>query len=254
MASELRTIIVDDDYKACQNMKLLIEKHCPDLKYVGEAYTVKDAAALVTKEKPELVFLDMRMGSERGFELFKLADLSNCKVIIASAYEEFAIDAFEFSAIDYLLKPINAKRLQGAVKKAKQEIEDHNNEKSGYHSLIHEIQEIKKSTSTPHRVSIPTIFGSVFLDYTAIIRCEADRNYTRIFMTDNKTVMSSKNLSEIQSLLPESVFQRIHHSHIINLNFMVEYHKGKQGYVVMSDESEIPISQNKKSSFLDRLS
>lgn len=250
----IRTIIVDDDFKACQNMKFLIEGHCPELEYLGEAHSIKEAAKLIKKEIPQLIFLDMRMGSERGFELFDHVDLTNCKVIVASAYEEFAVDAFEFSAVDYLLKPINAGRLRDAVKKAKDEIENQGNEKSGYQSLIYELQEIKKSTSIPNRISIPTIFGSVFLDYTSIIRCEADRNYTRIFMKDNKTVMSSKNLSDIQSILPESLFQRVHHSHIINLNFMVEYHKGKQGFVVMSDEAKIPISQNKKSSFLDRLS
>jgi two-component system LytT family response regulator len=248
----IRTILVDDDFKAIENLKFLIADYCPNINVVGEANNLSDAAEKVRKLKPQLVFLDMQLGNEKGFDLFDHIDLSNCKIVVASAFEDFALKAFQFSAIDYLLKPIQPDLLQAAAAKVEQELAQ-NDTVNRINSIIDSIALGSTTEPTSQKVAIPTVFGSTFIDYTDIIRCEADKNYTRIYMLKGKPIMSSKNLSEIQLLLPGSIFLRVHHSHVINMNHMEEYHKGKQGYVVMSDTSTVQISQNKKADFIKRL-
>lgn len=244
----IRTLLIDDDFKACKNLRILIEEYCPNLDVIGEAHTLDEAAEMVEKTKPDLIFLDMQLGADKGFDLFDRVDLTNCKVVVASAFEDFALKAFQFSAIDYLIKPINPELLQLATQKVEQELAQ-NDTLNKLSTIINSIS-VKAAVPASSKVGIPTIFGSTFIDVSSIIRCEADRNYTRIYMLQGKSIMSSKTLSEIQQILPESIFIRVHHSYIINKNHMEEYHKGKQSYVVMSDKSTVQISQNKKAQFL----
>ena len=246
---KIKALLIDDDFKACENLTVLLNEYCTNVQVTDTAYNLKDAVKKVQLLAPDLIFLDIQLGNEVGFDLFNLVDVSNCKIIIVSAFEDFALKAFQFSAIDYILKPVNPKRLVSAVDKAVKEMEA-SDSLSKINTLFQSLGKNTSGKSTMNKIGIPTIFGSTFIDYNEIIRCEADRNYTKIFLTEGNTIMSSKNLSEIETLLPTSIFSRVHHSHVINLNQMLEYHKGKSGFVVMSDQSKIPISQNKKASFI----
>ncbi len=248
----IKAILVDDDTFACASLKTLINEYCPDLTVVGEANTLQEAEDLFKAQEPGVIFLDMKMGNEHGFELLKRVNLSNCKIIVASAFEEFAIKAFQFSAIDYLLKPVDIDLLKHAVNKVVQELEA-NNMNNKLEAIMSSIKGAEVVPSEKCTIAIPTVFGSNFINCSEITRCEADRNYTQIHLNNQKSFMSSKTLSDIQSLLPTTDFYRIHHSHLINLSYMSEFHKGKQAFVVMRDGAKVPISQNKKVGFTRRL-
>ena len=244
-------LLIDDDYKACANLKFMLSEYCPKVEIVGEAHMLSEAVELIKSNKPNLLFLDMQMEGEFGFDLFNLTNLDECNVIIVSAFEDFALKAFQFSAIDYLLKPINPQKLTKAV--AKVEYATSKNKTSNtLKSLIDKLSKTNENHSF-QKVGIPTVFGSKFIDMNHIIRCEADRNYTKIFLKDAHSIMSSKNLSEIQLLFPKDIFIRVHHSSLINLNSIKEYHKGKQAYLIMEDEAVVQISQNKKKEFLKHI-
>ncbi len=249
---KIKALLIDDDFKACKNLNALLSDYCENVEVVGEAYTLNEAVEKIKALKPELLFLDMHLENEVGFDLFNKIDLKDVKVIVVSAFEDFALKAFEFSAIDYILKPVNPARLISAVNKIFNELEKSDSINT-INTLIKSFEKNSAEKSTVNNIGIPTIFGSTFIDYNKIIRCEANRNYTRIYLLDDNPIMSSKNLSEIESLLPSAIFSRVHHSHVINLNQMVEYHKGKNGYLVMSDQSQVQISQNKKASFINRI-
>lgn len=248
----IRTLIVDDDFKAQDNLEILISEYCPKLEVVAKAKNLKDAVKKIKEYSPQLIFLDMELGNERGFDLFDLFDLSDIKVIVASAFEDFAIKAFQFSAIDYLLKPIKPELLQTAVQRVEYELE----KKQSINKINAIIESVKAGAINEpvrNRIGIPTVFGSIFINFNEIIRCEADKNYTRIYLHQARSIMSSKNLSEIHQILPQSLFVRVHHSHVINMDHMLEYHKGKQSYIVMSDKSSVQVSQTKKADFVKRL-
>ena len=254
MKEPIKALIIDDDNYACENLKILLQANCPQLFVAGFALTIDEAVKQINLLNPQVIFLDMHLGKEEGFDLFSKIDLSKCKIIVVSAFDEFALKAFKFNTIDYLLKPIDIDLLKQAVDRVFTEI-DAENTKNNLDTLVkgfanHNALRDFGSLST---ITIPTVFGSAFIDYNEIIHCQADRNYTHLFLLNGKKFISSKSLNQIQKLLPDSVFFRIHHSHIINLNQMLEYHKGKQAYVLMKTEISLPISQNKKTDFLKRL-
>lgn len=245
----MKALLIDDDYKACANLKIMLAEYCPDVEVIGEAHHLKNAVPIIESSQPALLFLDMQMDGEHGFDLFSLTDLSTTQVIIVSAFEEFAIRAFKFSAIDYLLKPINPKDLVKAVAKS-------NEEQAGGKNSLHSLIELLKNNQKPsfNRIGIPTVFGSVFIDIKNVIRCEADRNYTKIFIRSNlHPIMSSKNLSSIAELFPDEQFVRVHHSHLVNINYIKEFHRGKQASLILDNGDEVQISQNKKTHLLERL-
>ena len=245
----MRALLIDDDYKACANLKFLLAEHCPEVEVIGEANFLKDAVEIIESLHPALIFLDVQMSGEVGFDLLGLTDLSNTQIIIVSAYEEFALSAFKIAAIDYLLKPVNPADLVEAVSRARQQ-------KMAGKSDVEELISLIANKQKPaiNKIGIPTVFGSTFIDENNIIRCEADRNYTRIVLKGNQKIfMSSKNLSQIESLLATSQFVRVHHSHLVNLNYVHEFHKGKQAFLILENGDNIPISQNKQASVINAL-
>lgn len=248
----IKVLLIDDDFKACDNLRIILSEHCPEVEVIGEAYNLKNAVEIINSRQPDLLFLDMQLDGEFGFDLFNLTDLSQCKIIVVSAFEDFALKAFQFSAIDYLLKPIDSQKLTKAVARLEGEL-SRNKTTNSLKNLLDNISHTSEITSF-QKVGIPTVFGYKFIYINNIIRCEAERNYTKLFLKEGYTIMSSKNLSEIQSLLPAEVFVRVHHSSLINLNYIKEYHKGKQAYLIMEDEAIVKISQNKKNEFLKRIS
>lgn len=239
---------MDDEQHCIERIKDLVEMHCSDHVHIMDAFrNVQDGIKGIGKLKPDLVFLDVEIKDQTGFDLLKQTGNISFDVIFTTGYDKYAVQAFKFSALDYLLKPIDADDLKQAVNKL---INKKNQQETSQKMevLFHNIQ------NTSKRICVPVINGLVFLQVSEIIRCKSDVNYTTIFLKDKKSLMVAKSLKEFDELLSEYNFFRIHNSHLVNLSYIKSYNKGKGGYVILVDGSELEVSTRRKEEFLNRLS
>jgi two-component system LytT family response regulator len=218
---------------------------------VGSVNSVKDAKDLITELQPDVVFLDVEMPHQNGFELLKLFDKINFDVIFTTAYEQYALKAIKFNALDYLLKPFSVKELQDAIQKCVSRRQGQVNEQ---HTSPIEVflQNMKTLHQTHKKIALPTINGLVFTPVQNIVRCESTGNYTRIFFTDKKNLMVSRPLKEFEELLTDVDFFRVHNSHLINLQQMQSYIQGEGGFALMSDGTQVEVSRRRKADFLKK--
>ena len=248
-ASKLKALIVDDERKSRESLKVLINDYCQDVEVVGVASNVEEAVDLVDIHEPDIVFLDIQMNAETGFDLLKKVAPVNFEVVFTTAYSEYAIEAIKFSALDYLLKPIDIEELKQAIKKYK-------NKKSG--NLISKkienlIDNFKNNHSDSFKMALPTAEGLVFVNLSDIVYLEADGSYTKVFKKNGEVFMVTKNLKEYEGLLSKKNFFRIHNSYLINLDEIERYVKGEGGYVVMKNGKNLDVSKRKKQAFLSRI-
>ncbi len=247
MGKELKTIIVEDEARGRNALKAMLN-HISDVKLIGEASNVDEGIALIENGDPDLVLLDIEMPFKNGFDL--LAAIPNRKfdVIFTTAYDSYAIRAFKFSAIDYLLKPIDPEELKCAIEKtATKRQNDIHQPQLQINNLLENLKSMNKQN---FKLSLPTFEGSLFIPIDDIIRCESDANYTRFHIrNETKPIMVSKTLKDYDELLTDYGFCRVHHSHLINLKFIKKYIKGEGGIVVMLDGSEVEVSRRKKEVF-----
>src|SRR6266542_4397335 len=235
----IRTIIIDDEQHCIDRLSNLLKEHCnSSIHIIGSFKTIEDGTTAIKKLQPELVFLDVQIQDKTGFDL--LQQLNEIK---------FEVQAFKFSAIDYLLKPVDANDLKQAVNKLQQKISKEEISKK-FDALFHNLKNIQ---STSKKISVPTIKGFEFLQVNDIIRCQSDINYTTIFLKDKQKIIVAKTLKEFEELLTEYNFYRVHNSHLINLACIKSYNKGKGGFVIMTDNSEIKVSTRMKDEFLKML-
>jgi len=235
----MRTVIIDDEGKARQVMCTLIIKHCPQLEIVGEAASVADGIGLIKNEKPMLVFLDVKMKDGSGFDLLDAFENVDFQVIFVTAFDEFAIRAFQYNAIYYLLKPVILTELVEACNRALELPEKPNGET--WQKLRDEVKRQKID-----RLALPTQTGFQIVSPDDIIRCQADDYYTHFHFRDGQEVIVSRTLKFYENLLTEKDFLRVHQSHLINLKEVVEYRKHYGGMLVLSNGEEIPVSNSKK--------
>jgi two-component system LytT family response regulator len=242
-----RAIIIDDEQHCINRLSGLLEEHCKDTVHLMDSFqSVEEGIAAIKKFQPDLVFLDVQIHDKTGFDLLKQLDEINFELIFTTAFEKYAVQAFKFSAIDYLLKPVDKDDLMLAVQKLNQK--NSKAEASGkLEVLFHNLKGQSK------RICVPVINGLVFLQVSDIIRCESDVNYTTIFLKDKQKLMVAKTLKEFEEMLTEYNFFRVHNSHLINLSYIKNYVKGKGGYVVLNDGSEIEVSSRRKEAFLKKL-
>ena len=245
----IRSIIIEDEDKARSNLMQILSEYCNDVEVVDAQASVKEGINAILKHKPDLIFLDVHMQGETGFDLLEQIGEINFEVIFTTAHNEYAVKAFKFSAIDYLLKPIDIDELVNAVTKAGKKI-NQDSTKERYDLVL---ENIKGQKSTFNKIALPTAEGLVFVQVADIIRCEAEDNYTHFFLKDGERFLVSKTIKYFEELLTEQDFFRIHQSHLININHLVEYHKGEGGYAIMSDESSVIVSRRKKEAFLAKL-
>jgi len=246
----LKALIIDDENKSRESLKILIEDFCDDVEVVSLAASVEEALNAVDIYSPDIVFLDIRMNKETGFDFLNKSKNINFEVIFTTAFSEYAIEAIKFSALDYLLKPINVDRLKESIAKAKKKkLNDFFNDKVGYL-----LQNFKAESSENFKLVLPTSDGLIFINFKDIIYCEASSNYTTFHMRDAKKYVVSKTLKEYDDLLTPHNFLRIHNSFLINMREIKKYIKGDGGYVVMSNELSIDVSKRKKEVFLSKLS
>lgn len=241
----LKTIIVDDESNARENLKILVDEFCPQLKVVGLAASVAEARTLIDQEDPEVVFLDIAMPNEDGFELLKHYENRDFSVIFTTAYNEYALKAFKADAIDYLEKPISIDDLQNAVEKLLRihTIEDN--------EALDAKREADKSND---RISVPTRDGFIILKNDEITHLEASDNYTMIYLANGSRHLSSKNIKVYEDNLNANVFYRTHKSYIVNVEHHLKEFSRKEGNMaVLQNGKMVPVARRKMTSFLDRI-
>lgn len=244
----IRAIIIDDEQHCIDRLSGLLKEHCNRNVHLMDTFqSVTDGLTGIRELQPELVFLDVQIKNKTGFDLLKQLSKIDFEVIFTTAFEKYAVQAFKFSAIDYLLKPVDADDLKQAVSKLKEKISKEETAKK-IDALLNNVK------STSKRISIPTVSGLVFLQVNDIIRCESDVNYTTLFLKDKQKMMVAKTLKEFEELLTDYNFFRVHNSHLINLAHIKSYNKGKGGFVTMNDNAEVEVSTRRKDDFLKKLS
>lgn len=242
----IKAVLIDDDGNLREGMKMMINLYAPEIQIVGEADSVKTGTELMETAKPDIAFLDILMNDGTGFDILEKLNEKfgnvNSHIIFITAHEEFAIKAFRFSALDFLLKPVNPDELQSVLKKIKNVI--HQNRDNKNIGLL--LENIQKKSEGFKKIALSTSDGIHLFEIKDIIRCESEDNYTKFFIKNHKTIMISKTLKEYEELLKDQGFERIHQSHLINLNELKSYIKKDGGFVIMSDDSQLPVSQRKK--------
>jgi two-component system LytT family response regulator len=244
----LKSIIVDDELKSRESLRILIEDFCEGVKVCALCQSVDDGIAAIEEHKPDVVFLDIKMQRETGFDLLARIPEINFEVIFTTAYSEYAIKAFRFSAIDYLLKPIDIEELKLALSKVTRKLNDDISSR-----LTHLLQNLRSTTSENYKLALPTSDGLFFVKVSDIVYCEASSNYTEIITSDGKKHIVSRTLKEYDDLLTDHNFYRIHNSYLINLNAIKKYVRGEGGYVIMNNDRSLDVSKRKKEGFLSRI-
>ncbi len=246
----MRTILVDDEHDGIRTLKKLLELNCPEVEIVATCSNVAEALQKLEEMKPELVFLDVRMPGKTGLDM--LAELSEIdfEVIFVTAHNEYMLQALQFSAVDYLLKPVDEDRLLEAVHRVEKRLEEKKNSAQAQ-ILLHNIN--KAGHPLEMRLCLPTQKGFTILKLEDIVYCEAQRSYTIFRLVNNKSIIISKPLFDYDKLLADTVFLRVHKSFLINLMHVKEYLRGEGGTVIMSNGMEVEISRRKKEQFLEKI-
>lgn len=242
----ITAILIDDDANLRSGLKSMLGIYAPEIDIIGEADSVKTGVLILQALQPQVVFMDIQLGDGNGFDILEQLASKNGKstshIVFVTAYEEYAIKAFRFSALDFLLKPIDPEELEKVIGKIKQVVA----KKDNYAHIDLLLENIRKKVDHFKRIALSTADGIHLFEISDIIRCESEDNYTKFYLKNNKPVLISKTLKEYEELLTEHGFERIHQSHLINLAYLKSYIKKDGGYVVMSDNSNLPISQRKK--------
>lgn len=242
-----KVLIIDDENRTRELIAKMIDSFGFDVETIPEGENVKSGIEAIEKYHPDIVFLDIQMPDGTGFDVIRSIEDKDFEVIFITAHEEFAIKAIKFSALDYLLKPVDAGELKAALEKALNAV-DENNEEVQFEALQKNISPNEKK-----RLVLKTQESVHVVDLDDIIRCEADRNYTSFFLKGGKKILVSKTLKEYETLLSAHNFLRVQQSHLINIDYVDRYDKKNGGAVVMKDGSEVPLSPAKRDVFFQRL-
>lgn len=242
----LKAVIVDDEIRSREFLKSLVEEFCPDVKVAALASSVEEAVNIIRTQKPDLVFLDIELQTGTGFDVLLQFNEPGFHVVFTTAYDHYAIKAIKFSAVDYLLKPIDVEELQMAVERAMEIVKKN----TGGQTINTLLQNLRKPATTDYSITLATSEGLEFVPLQNIIRLEASGPYTYFFLKEGKKIMVSKNLKEYETILGEYNFFRVHNSHIINIKEVKRLVKTDGGYAVMNDDSMIAISPKKKDEFM----
>ncbi len=246
----IKAIIIDDEKFCIEVLEELLREHCPAIEIVATCQGAEEGIKAIGQEHPNLVFLDIEMPRMSGFDMLEKLMPVEFDIIFTTAYDNYAIRAFKYSAMDYLLKPIDAGDLKLAVGKYLLPRAQHN-----YSVQMELLKENIRELDPSHirRIAIPTTEGLIMQPIADIMYCEANSNYTILHLRNRNKITSSKTLKEYEEILEPHHFYRVHHSHLINLNYVEKYIKGDGGYVLMSDNSTISISRSRKDAFVAKL-
>jgi two-component system LytT family response regulator len=242
----ITAIIVDDEQKSVSLLQKILADYFTEIVILGTAENSRKAKELITEAKPQLVFLDVEMPYGSGFDLLKSFSVIDFEVIFITAFNQYTLNAFRFSALDYLLKPINILQLKEALNKVKVSIE----QKSSFENYRLLLQNLNEQDIGEQKIILTDNRGQHFFKLNDICYCIADGSYTEVHLTNSKIFISSKNLKEFEDLLPKELFCRIHHGHIIHINHIAKIVKGRGGSVLMKDGKELEIAVRRKENLL----
>ncbi len=238
--------IIDDEPRSIATLENMLRDYCPDLQVQASARSVKEGITLLEKQQPELLFLDIAMPDGSGFELLEKVPQKQFEVIFTTAFEQYAIKAFDFSAMNYLLKPINPERLQQVV--AQYQAAKNDQFQTPRYDILKNALNDEFS-----RIALPCLDGIQFVELNDIIYCEADSNYCTFFLNDDSKVVVSRSLRSYEQLLADSHFFRLHHKYLVNLRYVKKYIRGSGGYVILENGVHLDVSVRRRDEFLQKI-
>jgi two-component system LytT family response regulator len=241
----LRAITIDDEKDALEVLRIQLQEYCSNVEVVASCNSGKAGIEAILHHKPDVVFLDIEMPHINGFDVLQQTKHIPFKVIFTTAYNQFAVKAFKFSAVDYLLKPIDIEELQSAVAKVRN-MQNYDLEEK-LEVLMHSMQKRPES-----RIALPIGDTIQLFAPNDIIRFESESNYTHIFLASGKKLTAAKTLKEIAAVMEGSSFCRVHQSHLVNLDFVSKIMRGENMYITLKDQQTIPVSRNKREDFLEK--
>jgi two-component system LytT family response regulator len=242
----IKAILIDDEVHCVDTLSMLISDYCPEVQVMEQCVSAKQGLIAVGRHHPELIFLDIEMPVMNGFEFLEQFTDIPFSVIFTTSYDQYAIKAIHFSALDYLLKPIDPKELVAAVQKVR--VQKMLPSAEQFRMLIDQVQNRVKQFT---KVAVPTSEGFELIPVEEIIFCEADDNYTRFFLKNKKRVIACRTLKEVEKQLTDFVsFIRVHHSYMVNLNEVNKYIRGEGGYLIMSDGATVNVSRSRKDALM----
>lgn len=242
----IRSILVDDEFKSRESLKILLTDFVDNIEVCALCADVQEAVQAIELHQPDVVFLDIQLQRETGFDLLTRVKKIDFEVVFTTAYSEYAIKAFRFSAIDYLLKPIDIVELKKSVAKVDKRVNDNFSGR-----LEQLMQNLKTKPTQQSKLALPTLDGLFFVKVNEIVYCEASSNYTNIYLSDGKKYVVSRTLKEYEEMLEDHNFFRIHHSYLVNTELIKKYVRGEGGYVVMQTDVSLDVSKRKKEAFLE---
>ena len=244
----IKAIIIDDEPYCCEILAAMLESDCPEIEVISICNNGAEGLTAVKRESPDLVFLDVEMPKMNGFEMLEQLPSINFHLIFTTSYDQYALKAIRFSAIDYLLKPIDREELKAAVQKVKDRFQI-----PVPQQLEILLQKFKQPSNPVNKIALPTMEGLQMIPIETIISCESDDNYTTLKLKHGKKLLVTRSLKDIEESLEQHSFIRVHRSYLVNLNEIEKYIKGEGGYLMMSDGATIDVARNKKEVLLKKL-
>ena len=245
----LKALLVDDELNSLQNLQLKIQEFCPEVRIVAQTQRPEDAIVLIQQHKPDVVFLDIEMPRMSGFKMLEQIPDIDFEIIFITAYNHYAINAIRISAFDYLVKPVSIKDLQQSIERLGNFAVKKSRERADV---------LKRNLANPKsqedQIAIPTNDGLEFIQIRQIMRIESSSNYSKLILLDGHQLLVTRQLKDFEELLGDYRFYRIHHSHLINLNYIIKYVRGDGGQVTMRNGDMIDVSRRKKEIFLKLMS
>ena len=246
----IRCILIDDERNALEMMEWLIKTYCPQVEIAAMCNSAQQGIEAINAYKPDVIFLDIEMPRMNGFDMLEQFDKLTFDVVFCTAYDQFAIKAFKYSALNYLLKPVDPEDLKATIARIEARKEVPTREQ--FQLLMQHIYQPAKTT--PQRIALTTNDGMIFVPTQDIIYCEAESNYTKVVLSGGKKVVVSKVLKDIDEALSGPDFCRVHSSFLINVNRIKKYVRGDGGYLIMDDDTNISISRNRRQEFMELFS
>ena len=246
MENKIKAVIIEDERKSLLTLMTLLERYCPEVEIIGSGKSVQEGIQVLNDLKPELVFLDISMPDGDAFDLLGSMGKVDFEIIFVTAYNDFALKAFDFAALHYLLKPINYLDLQVAVRRFKKIRPDS--------SINPRLEILNQSLKNQfEKISLPTSDGLIIIEIQDIIRIEASHNYSIFYLTAGQNIIVTKSSNHFEEILKDLNFVRIHNTHLINLRFVKKYLRGQGGSVILADGTQLSISRSRKAGFIESL-
>ncbi len=243
----MKAIIIDDESDAVELLQIRLGQYCPQVQVIAAHTSSTQGVAAIKELKPDLVFLDIEMPQMNGFQVLEAVENLSFALVFVTAYDKFALKAFKYSAIDYLLKPVESQELIRAVHRAEKQDRF---VKEQIELLKQQLAQANKPSND--KIALPYQNGVTFVKLKDIVYCESDDNYTKFFLSDGQYYLITKSLKDIQELLEDRGFLRVHRQYIINLDQIKKFYKGEGSYLLMTNNKSIPISRMHKEKLIEQ--